>query len=194
VPRNRPRKKPATSDPLEGLSISGVARYILDPKHLTTPVSIDPNVRNFCRRLSPQQPVYLEPSPQPWSRLNFCDRNVQKMIQLNGGEAILGYRIWYVKDIYIEAERHAVWGDSGGQLTDLSFYPDGERRILFLPVARLTTVKEETLGRPRAAFHPKAREFVKIQEMHERAIEVKHLDSWEEWQSAQAYEHWMLEQ
>lgn len=186
--RRRHRKK-RRSDPLAGFSIPEVAEYFLAPERLTTPSSIDSYVRRFCENISPgEEPVFLSPNPQPWSRDRFCNRNIERMISLHAGEGVLGFRIWYVEALYIEAERHAVWKTPEGTLVDISFYPDGEDRILFLPVPGMDTVVVAPHLKPRAAFHPKAERFIREQRKRERQRKFQYDDSWEAWEQAPSFE------
>jgi len=58
--------------------------------------------------------------------------NVEKLIDIIGGEKFVGYKVWYVKDKYIEAERHVIH-KSAESLRDPTFNTDGEQTILFIP-------------------------------------------------------------
>ena len=97
-------------DPLINIADEFLRDFIFTGNILTTPLKIDKKVMQFCRKISPNEsPIFLENQPLSWSRLNYCNKNVEKMIQLSNGSMVLGYKIWYVPEIYIEAERHAIW-------------------------------------------------------------------------------------
>ena len=178
-------------NPLKKLSLEEVEQYIFDHRRLTTPTAIDKNVLQFCKRLSPNhRPVFLDVQTLSWSRLNFCNKNVEKMIKLSGGDMVLGYRIWYAESLYIEAERHAVWKNPKGQLIDISFSVDGEERILFLPAPNLSTVLTSTMTNPRDAFHPKVASLVKSIEKQEQKFILSSNDSWEGWEQATSFSEW----
>lgn len=151
--RKRPRKRKVV-DPLKDSSLLEVAYYI--ESNMTTPTKLDSRIRSFCKELSPSNhPVFLICHPRPWSRVNYCNFNVDKVKELEGGETVLGYRIWYVENLYIEAERHAVWKRSDGELEDVSFSSDGEESKLFLEDPEMKSIYTKTLLRPRKGFHPK---------------------------------------
>lgn len=178
-----------TIDLLHHVSDNQLPEYIINK--LTTPPTIDKNVLKFCKTLSPgAKPIFVNVSPQSWARFNYCNKNVERMIALQGGEMVLGYKIWYVPNLYIEAERHAVWRNSKGNLVDITPNKDGERRILFLPSPDLTTVVTGTLLKPRDAFHPRVRYLIIAFEHSERHIEVRNDDTWEGWEQALSFETW----
>jgi hypothetical protein len=187
--KSRSRHKKQISDPLTDLSDGEIQSYLL--QNLTTPPAIDKQVLQFCKRLSPREnPVFLTVQPANWSRLNYCNKNVEKMVQLHGGVMVYGYKIWYVPRIYIEAERHTVWKNPDGHIVDVTFNPDGEERILFLPVPGLKTVLTATLQRPREVFHPRIDKIMQHQEMMETMTLVKSDDTWEGWERAVSFEIW----
>ncbi|HYX29845.1 MAG TPA: hypothetical protein VE863_14995, partial [Pyrinomonadaceae bacterium] len=107
-------------------------KNLFDPKKLTAPTEINDDIRSFCRSISDLETFFLDVEPEPWSRQSCCNLNVNEYIRSHGGKMICGYKIWYHKPIYIEAERHAVW-EKDGTYKDISFNADGENRILFLP-------------------------------------------------------------
>lgn len=51
----------------------------------------------------------------------------------HGGESVVGWAIWEVPGVYIEAEFHSVWRASDGALHDLTPRPTPLDSILFLP-------------------------------------------------------------
>jgi hypothetical protein len=191
--RRRNKSKP---DSLSNVPDSEIGEYIFDKKRLTTPVEIDNNVQQFCKKISPKElPVFLAVQSPNWSRLKYCNKNVEHMIQLYGGKMVLGYKIWYVPMLYIEAETHAVWQNPGGQLIDITFNPDGETRVLFLPTPKLKTVIAQSYKKPRIAFHPRIKSFIEIKEKMEKleAPFIRHTDTWDGWEKELSFETWSLE-
>ncbi|UEQ18760.1 hypothetical protein [Xanthomonas oryzae] len=100
--------------------------------NLTTPPSIDINVKLFCRSLNKTAPIYLEVLPELWCRQQCCILNAKKFVSDNGGSIVNGYKIWYKRGKYIEGERHTVVKLEDGDLRDITFNADGETSILFL--------------------------------------------------------------
>ena len=182
-------------DPLLTITDENLATHILNKENLTTPAIIDKNVKQFCKEISPtEEPIFLIIKPQIWSRLNYCNKNVERMIQLHGGEMIMGFKIWYVPSLYIEAERHAVWRNTDGELVDITFNIDGETRILFLPAPSLKTIIAHAHTKPRAAFHPRVKNFVefqtKMEKLQTQVFNIQHDDTWEGWEKALSFEVW----
>lgn len=106
---------------------------ILNHKNLTTPKSINNDIKEFCKNINHNEtPFFLIVKPEEWSRQSCCDLNVKEYIQINSGEMLCGYKIWFSNPVYIEAERHAVWFKDG-VYKDITFNAEGESEILFIP-------------------------------------------------------------
>ncbi len=121
--------------------IMDLTQQILDPSKLTTPVAIDSNLLKYIDSLgTTSDPVFLDIEPQDWSRVQCCDTNVEEMIRREGGRIVYGHKIWYNQDLYAENEIHSVWENPDGELVDITFTLDGEKRILFIPDERITSV------------------------------------------------------
>lgn len=190
-------KNKSKIDPLLNIPDEDLGKYLFEEKRLTTPATIDNNVQQFCKKISPSEsPVFLPVQPLNWSRLNYCNKNVERMIQLHSGKMVLGYKIWYVPFLYIEAERHAVWRSPNGELLEITFNKDGESQILFLPVPALKTVIAHSHTKPRAAFHPRVKNIIEfLKEMEKRQaqiINIQYDDTWEGWERALSFETWGL--
>lgn len=182
-------------DPLLNLSDKDLGAYLFDNERLTTPATIDNNVQQFCKKISPNEtPVFLTVQPLSWSRQNYCNKNVEHMIQLQGGKMVLGYKIWYVPRLYVEAERHTVWCSPEGELVDITFNASGENRILFLSAPALKTVMVHEYTKPRDAFHPRVRDFIELQKKAEKFQSqfIQRDDSWEGWERETSFELWNL--
>lgn len=194
--RKRPRvKQSPASDPLLDFSDYELRNYIF--ANLTTPPRVDKYVSEFCRKLSPKErPVFLTVQPPNWSRQDYCNKNVERMIQLHGGGMSLGYKIWYVPSLYIEAERHAVWLNPEGELVDITFNKDGETNILFLPMPMLKAIPARAFTKPRDSFHSRVaktiEQKVRMEKFESRFEKVD--DTWEGWERAPSFESWLQRQ
>ncbi|PVZ89961.1 hypothetical protein C9426_00850 [Serratia sp. S1B] len=82
-------------------------------------------------------PLYVKSSPLQNSIENECFPIVEEYVQQNGGERILGWAIWELPNLFIEAEFHAVWKSPKQELIDLNPRPVKTEKILFLPDPKL---------------------------------------------------------
>ena len=100
---------------------------------LTTPVSINEEVLEFCKEINPDnEPLFVEAIPYKESEYQECFSNVENYIKKFGGRIQQGWTIWEIPSKFIEAEFHAVWVDNSGKYIDISPKSDGEEKILFL--------------------------------------------------------------
>lgn len=160
---------------------------ILKPENLTTPEKIDKNVSSFCRTLSTEAPIYIDVRPEPWSKQSNCEMNVDKFIELHGGDKIIGYKIWYTKRKYIEAERHVVYKKES-EFIDLTFNTDGERKILFIPDDKKLTYDERPL-KLRRGLTQKARILAK--KLDERDANILQMTQEDSWNTMPSFEEWL---
>ena len=160
----------------------------LDPKSLTTPSKIDQKVSSFCRKLSSATPVFIEVTPEIWCRQSCCEMNVEKLIEQLGGKKVHGYKIWYVKGKYIEAERHTVY-EHEGILRDPTFNVDGEQKILFVRDYKDTKGYDDRPLKIREGFTQKAR--LLANQLNERDTGVITLSKEESWDVMPSYEDWL---
>lgn len=170
--------------------IKGLEKLI-SPKNLTTPNSIDESIVKFCKSISSSEPFFLASSPEPWSRQSCCDLNVMNYTRIHGGQMIAGYKIWYHRPKYIEAERHAVWFKDG-EFKDISFNPDGEEKILFLPDE---PDKQSSLDANRTRIRwcrdAYTKELIRFQEQSEALFLNEKMDSDKAWETMLTYEDWL---
>lgn len=156
---------------------------------LTTPAEITDRVLEFSHKLSDQLPFYLECQPEPWSHQSCCDQNVAEYIKINGGEAVFGFRLWANGDVYIEAERHAVW-EKDGEVRDVSFVDTGENQILFLPDSPSEKSFEAARQRVRHAFTPRDKQLILALNAMEALAPSRQMTSAESWSVMPTYEEW----
>lgn len=143
----------------------------------TTPLSITPEILEFCKQISKSNPVYLDVQTSADSVKKECFGNVQNFISQNGGSIQHGWLIWEWQNVIIEAEFHAVWVSPEGKLTEIS--PAVEKKILFLP-DNSKTYKGITLNNIRHALQEDktVKEFVKVcDQISEAQIKAKQTEN-----------------
>ena len=97
-----------------------------------TPRVLTPVVLDFCRSLVIDAvPTYLAVDPVDFAVPRECFDTVDRQIELNGGERILGWRIWECPQVFIEAEFHAVWRAPEGDTIDIQ-QVGSDKRTLFV--------------------------------------------------------------
>lgn len=79
------------------------------------------------------EPINVKVSPEKGMKSLDCTENVAQQVKKHGGKAIYGWRIWQ-SDQLIEAEFHAVWENTKGELMDITPLQLGMKfnHILFL--------------------------------------------------------------
>jgi hypothetical protein len=154
---------------------------------LTTPERTDRNVLRFCSGRSEEPPVFVEVRPEPWCRQSCCEMNVEKLIESIGGEKVVGYKIWYVKDKYIEAERHVIH-KSGETLRDPTFNTDGEQNILFVPDHDQSCGYEGRALKVRQGFSLAGKRFASQANATDHLIQ--RMSDEESWNTMLSYEAW----
>lgn len=158
-----------------------------DLANLTTPEIIDQHVASFCRALSTETPIYIDVEPELWCKQSNCEMNVDKYIEQNDGEKIIGYKIWYVKRKYIEAERHVVYRKDG-VYRDLTFNTDGETKILFVPDNKKIIYDGKPL-KIRSGLTQKTRLLAKQLDLQQ--IGILQMSQEESWNKMPSYEEWL---
>ncbi|WP_147461888.1 MULTISPECIES: SEC-C metal-binding domain-containing protein [Pseudomonas syringae group] len=83
------------------------------------PVGLQQRIRDFCKRISSDQPLLLSVKPESFSRIAECFDNVASKIEKEGGEVVYGWLIWDWPEVFTEAEFHAVWKSPEGQEANL---------------------------------------------------------------------------
>lgn len=167
-------------------------RELTNPQKLTTPETIEKSIINFCLKINPRvKPTFLDVKPELWCRQSCCDLNVQNYINENGGEILCGYKIWYNKPTYIEAERHAVWSKEH-QLIDLTFNGDGEDKIVFVPDVQSKCMNlEDNLNKIRRGINYNTTIVIKAMEYLEKRHEIQQMSDEESWKTMLTYKDWL---
>jgi hypothetical protein len=120
--------------------------YLADLKQMNfpLPVPIVPNadseaVKKLRQRLSVESTaISLRVITEPEEREKSCYVNVQNRIERQGGSMRLGWAVWQHSNLFVEAERHAVYDPGNGrELLDCTphILPDETEcsKILFIP-------------------------------------------------------------
>jgi len=98
------------------------------------PQTIDDNVKRLINKIkTTEKPIYLDVMPEPYAEINECFPAVTQKIEKEGGSVQLGWQIWQIPNVIIEAEFHAVWKSRDGILTDITPKSENILRILFIP-------------------------------------------------------------
>jgi hypothetical protein len=104
----------------------------------TTPPEISPQIVAAFLAQAGHQPVYVPVRPAAHAQLLACFPNVDRQVQLNGGQAVTGRLAWTDPEVrYLNFEAHAVWRTPAGDLVDVTPKADGEERVLFAPDPRV---------------------------------------------------------
>ena len=115
------------------------------------------------------------------------------MIEGKSGQSIFGYKVW-ANEIYAEAVPHCIWKAPSGKLVDITFNPDGEMSILFVPVPSMTKTTSEHGGeKPRHALDPDFREVVAIETDSQSGTKHVWMPEEEVWNVQPTYEQWLSE-
>ncbi|QPS73467.1 MULTISPECIES: hypothetical protein [Delftia] len=154
---------------------------------LTTPSSIDENVKIFAQKIGGKDPIFLECQPELWSRQSCCDSNVLEYIKTNGGRMLCGYRIWYTPPRYIEGERHAVWTD-GTNIRDVSFVDTGEEKTVFVADEHAFA---DAPRKVRLAFGAEDKQALEAYERLESHVPIGIMSPEKAWETSITYAQWL---
>lgn len=78
------------------------------------------------------EPQYINVFPIKNAPLQECFDTVDTYITEHGGTRVLGWTLWELPGLFIEAEFHAVWESPTGDMKDLTPRPSPTNRILFI--------------------------------------------------------------
>lgn len=99
-----------------------------------TPSAITPAIMTLCRELvANPEPRFLTVTPGPDADANDCFPVVERYVEEHGGSICYGWQLWEWPSVMIEAEFHAVWRSSTGELRDLTPKLRPVPQVLFLP-------------------------------------------------------------
>lgn len=103
-----------------------------------TPAKVNSALRELIEELVPGgQPAYVEVSPLANASTNDCFIHVPERVKADGGSQMLGWALWELPGIFVEAEAHAVWHQPTGQYLDIAPKNSATARVFFLPDPKL---------------------------------------------------------
>ena len=99
-----------------------------------TPAEISSAITFLCAEIAPGvTPIYVDVRPKHGEDANECFHVVRRQVATVGGGAIIGWSIWELPGLFVEAEFHSVWRSPDGEHIDLTPKNEPTARILFLP-------------------------------------------------------------
>lgn len=107
-----------------------MTRYL----HPVTPTEVTRELVDLCTTLAPGvEPTYVVVRPIDGASANECFPLVNTAVLRDGGRLLLGWSLWELPGVFMEAEFHAVWASPAGELIDVTPKDITVSRILFLP-------------------------------------------------------------
>lgn len=92
----------------------------------------DEKVQKLLKKVnSGCDPVYVPVVGESYAIPNECFPNVESKVTIDGGQIVYGWQIWK-GELICEAEFHAVWRSSAGDLIDITPKIPPVERILFV--------------------------------------------------------------
>ena len=108
---------------------------------LSTPREIDEKVKGFCENISLDgKLLYVDTVTYIKSISGKCFQNAESYIKEFGGKKVIGWKIWRCKNIYLQAESHAIVKTEKGNMVDVSPHDDGDQ-VLFFYYEKLQTLR-----------------------------------------------------
>jgi hypothetical protein len=102
-----------------------------------TPLEDSQSIGILCGEITPGTPEYVNVVPIEGAPINECFKLVEHQVQIAGGARILGWSLWEMPGVFVEAEAHAVWRSPTGHLIDITPKSRPTQCVLFLPDPRL---------------------------------------------------------
>ena len=100
---------------------------------IQVPEIADEHVKELTMIICPEsKPIYVNVEPESFAEVNECFPAIEKKIERDDGSRVLGWQIWKTK-ILIDAEFHAIWKSTVGELIDITPKQILFQKILFLP-------------------------------------------------------------
>jgi len=103
-------------------------------QHPVTPAELGLALTSLCEHLVPHVATfYVDVDPLKDAPANECFSVVQTHVTKHGGTRVLGWALWEMPGLFVEAEFHAVWRSPTGEYLDLVPKTRPVARVLFLP-------------------------------------------------------------
>lgn len=131
-----------------------------------TPAECNQHVMSLCAELSPgEHPFYVEVQANAGEPHDECFHVVNRHIERLGGTAVIGWAIWELPTVFVEAEFHAVWQSPAGEFLDVAPKSTPTERVFFLPDRRrkYEGFPLDNVRRPITSA-PEVREFISAME------------------------------
>jgi len=102
--------------------------------HPVTPAELSQALTTLCQRIVPNgaPPVYVDVCPLPGAPSKECFPIVDEYVLSHGGSSVIGWSLWELPTLFIEAEFHSIWQSPDGALLDIAPKVEPTDRILFL--------------------------------------------------------------
>jgi len=116
-----------------------------------TPAEISPKLQELIDELVPgSEPIYVEVNPLEGAPMNECFLIVEEQISAHGGKSRVGWTLWELPGLFVEAEFHAVWENEKGDLIDITPKSSPTKNILFLeePGAKFQNTQRNNVKKP----------------------------------------------
>lgn len=123
------------------------------------------HVAALCNELVPGvEPFVVVSDPQHEAQANDCFALVEEFVQRNGGEQVIGWALWEMPNVLVEAEFHAVWRrPTDGVLIDLNPREFRFPHVHFLPDAtRSYEGRQVDNVRQALCMDPKVKQFIHL--------------------------------
>ena len=86
-----------------------------------TPAGVGTSLHALIEELVPSgQPVYVDVVPLKNASANDCFIHVPERVQAEGGSQVLGWSLWELPGVFVEAEAHSVWLSPIGEYLDIA--------------------------------------------------------------------------
>lgn len=98
-----------------------------------TPAEKSAAIQALCADLCPgQEPTYVDVVELPDAPPNECFPLVAGHVEKWGGALVVGWSIWELPGLFVEAEFHSVWRSPDGELIDITPKRTRSARIYFV--------------------------------------------------------------
>ncbi|MEY4704924.1 MAG: hypothetical protein RL042_1126 [Nitrospirota bacterium] len=102
-------------------------------KRPVTPAEMSRALTALCEDIVPgATPLYIDVHPLSGAPADECFSLVSSQVATNGGDLVVGWILWELPTLFVEAEFHAVWRSPAGKFIDIAPKKSPTRRILFL--------------------------------------------------------------
>lgn len=98
-----------------------------------TPATVSRSLAALCEEIAPgSSRTYVDVRPLQNALEDECFALVKSRVISEGGDSVIGWALWELPHVFVEAEFHAVWRLPTGELIDITPKQRETRRILFL--------------------------------------------------------------